>query len=487
MALSILYPQGAKSGMPDLDPRILYKLSLDRAFAEVCADIKKREYFLEVTATPVPDRATVEFRQDILKDFYRLSGFFERFASLYAELEELHAQNKDVKKTGFVLNLSGTATASSKKSVLEAQALCLKRTLLCIRSFDILLENYAPCSAGLTVFQKTCREICRHPDFEKMLAFCSKYEYLSASNIRSFRFTLDDACRIEHYELTDNQHIHVTDPDLKQKGLNIFRRTNKEVFPCQRLVLSHPGSAEKYRKLTVEAISDLSGALAAVAKQIFETFSPIYRELDFYFVALQYMRVLSEKNIPFCFPDLSKRGVCIRGLLDPYLCLSVPNPQKVVSNDVEIPENCKGLLIFGNNGSGKTVFLRSFGCAQFLAQAGLPVLAESAEIPLCTQIAAQFSEAEKEFCAGNDAGRFEQEVRELSEMVETLKKGALVLLNETFQSTSYTEGGEALCDLLNYFGNCGIRFVLVSHLHTLEEQCKTDVKILHTAQKYKIV
>ena len=68
-----------------------------------------------------------------------------------------------------------------------------------------------------------------------------------------------------------------------------------------------------------------------------------------------------------------------------------------------------------------------------------------------SQLATQFSESEKEFCEVNDAGRFEQEARELAAMVNNLKEGSLVYLNETFQSTAYAEGAEGLYPLAFFF------------------------------------
>ena len=131
--------------------------------------------------------------------------------------------------------------------------------------------------------------------------------------------------------------------------------------------------------------------------------------------------------------------------------------------------------------------MRSIGTMQLLAQAGLPIPCESAELTLFSQLATQFSEAEKDFCVGNDAGRFEQEVRELAAMVDTLKEGALVFLNETFQSTAYVEGAEGLYHLLKHFSALNIRWILVSHLLQLEEMFDNNkATVLHAAEDYKI-
>ena len=80
-----------------------------------------------------------------------------------------------------------------------------------------------------------------------------------------------------------------------------------------------------------------------------------------------------------------------------------------------------------------------------------------------------------------------QEVRELAAMTDTLRAGAMVFLNETFQSTAYAEGAEGLCHLLRHFTACGIRWVLVSHLHRLEEILSPEeATVFHTGEGYRI-
>ena len=97
------------------------------------------------------------------------------------------------------------------------------------------------------------------------------------------------------------------------------------------------------------------------------------------------------------------------------------------------------------------------------------------------------SEAEKEFERGNDAGRFEQEVRELASVIDDLDSGALILLNETFQTTAYDEGADGLYHILNYFTDRKIRFLLVSHLHQLEGRFSGgDVGVYRTQPGFKV-
>ena len=486
MAISILYLNERNNSAEPIQSRILYHLSLDRSFSHICADVKKREYFLSVVSDLTNDQNEILYRQAIIKDFENNPALLEQLISLSTRFEELRITQKTAGKGEYRLNATGTASSATAKNILQAQALCLKRALLFIKAYSELLEKYELKSDGLKSLYSSCKKMYESPDFTKLITFCSKYENFSEGGYWDFKFAMNDEGRIESYELIDHRYIHVTDPELKKKGFSLFKKAEETAYPCQRLSPSKDGL---YERLAVSALSDLSGAFAKISEQIFEKYGLIGRELIFYDVSLKYIQALSGKEVPVRYPTFTEdQSIKVRNLYDLYLLMSKPTPSAVIPNDFMLGKDNGGLLVFGNNGSGKTVYLRSIGTMQILAQAGLPIPCESAEITLFSQLATQFSEAEKEFCEGNDAGRFEQEVRELAAMVDTLKEGSLVFLNETFQSTAYAEGAEGLYHLLKHFSALNVRWILVSHLRQIEEKFEpNEASILHTAEGYKIV
>ena len=486
MAISILYLQERKNSAEPIQGRILYHLSLDRSFSHICADVKKREYFLSVVSDLTNDKNEILYRQEVIKDFETNPALLEQLVSLSTRFEELRITQKTAGKDEYRLNATGTASSATAKNILQTQALCLKRALLFIKAYGELLNKYVLQSQGLKNLYSACKEMYESPDFTKLINFCSKYENFSAGGYWDFKVSLNGEGHIEACELIDHRYIHVTDPERKKKGFSLFKKAEETAYPCQRL---SPVQDGLYERLAVSALSDLSGAFAKISEQIFEKYGVIGRELIFYDVALKYIQALSGKEVPVRYPTFTEdQSIKVRNLYDLYLLMSRLNPSDVIRNDFVLSKDNGGLLVFGNNGSGKTVYLRSIGTMQILAQAGLPIPCESAEITLFSQLTTQFSEAEKEFCEGNDAGRFEQEVRELAAMVDTLKEGSLVFLNETFQSTAYAEGAEGLYHLLKHFSALSIRWILVSHLRQLEEMFdNNEATILHTAEGYKIV
>ena len=485
MAISILFLNERISKAEPISERILYHLSLDRSFAHICADVKKRNRFLSVVPDLTDDKNEILYRQEILKDFENNPTLLDQFIPLCARFEELSVSQKDAGKEEYRLNATGTASSAASKNILGAQALCLKRALLFVKAYGELLAKFDLKSDGLINLFTACRELYENPEFSKLITFCSKYENFRASGYWDYKFTLNDEGRIEEYALIDHRYIHVTDPDMKKKGFSLFKKAEEANYPCARV---NPSKDGLFESLAIASFSDLTKLFSSTSEQIFSRFGAIGHELVFYDVALKYINALTAKNIPFCYPTFStNNSITVKNLYDLYLLMSKSNPSDVIPNDFKLGESNGGLLVFGNNGSGKTVYLRSIGTMQILAQAGLPVPCESAEISLFSQLATQFSESEKEFCEGNDAGRFEQEVRELAAMVDTLKENALVFLNETFQSTAYAEGAEGLHHLLKHFSALNVRWILVSHLRQIEAMFEpNEATVLHTGEGYKI-
>lgn len=449
MAIRLLYSDTPSSHATPVSARILYHLSLDRSFAYICADVKKREHFLSVLSTLTDDKEEIQYRQEILQDFTRHPSILQALLSLYTRFNELKVSHANVRKQFLHMN-ANAASFSACQNVLQAQALCLKRGLLFVQSFGDLLTSCALSSRGLQALCSACCALYKHPSFPQLLSYCSKYEHFSGSGFKDFQFTLQQDGHIASYDLIDHKYIHVTDPDMKKKGFSLFsKKVEETIYPCERV---YPGLDEMYDALTIAALSDLARLFSDLCEQILERWGSLYDDLLFYDVALKYVKALEEKQVPCTYPTFTQdQHMHVEHLYDLYLLMTCTDARTVVPNHFDMTPTSGGLLVFGQNGSGKTVYLRSLGSMQLLAQAGLPLPCECAEISLFSQLATQFSEAEKEFCEGNDAGRFEQEVRELSAMVDTLQEGALVFLNETFQSTAYAEGAESLSYILSFF------------------------------------
>ena len=463
MAFSLLYKKGSASATTSIDSTVLYHFSLDRLVSNICADVKKRDIFLSVVSSLNSDVEEIIYRREILRDLLDNRDLLREFSALYKIFSELKDVQQRTHKEEFRISFSGMSSLGATRNILQNNAHCAMRALLFVKAFGELLSRYDLKSRGLLYFNHICQAIYANDEYEKLLQACRCYATFSESDSHNFRFLINTSGRIEQYDLVYPEHIHITDPDLKSKKGSLFKKVNQERHPSNRV---YPRKNNYYEALEEGALKNLSSLFATIFNQIFEHFALLGEELVFYEVALKYIDTLNVKGGGVCFPRLKATGKTeVKKLYDLFLLVSSPNVSQLVPNDVSWSHN--GLVIFGDNSSGKTTYLRSIGTMQILAQAGLPIPCETADIVVCTQILTQFSESEKGFVVGNDAGRFEQEVRDLAKLVDSLQNGALVFLNETFQSTDYSEGAEGLYYLLNHLSSCGVHWILVTHLHQL--------------------
>lgn len=477
MTHSLLYLNPASTQSPaSIGKRVLYHLSLDRSVSYLSADVKKREYFFKVLSQPLTDVDSILFRREILADFWGLEGLFEELYELLSSMARLRESHRGAAKSNLHTSLKGNQTVSSAKNVLQMNALTLKRALLFVQALEKLLSSYKITSRGLLCLQSALREMTEKPQLVKLIEHCTRLDALGSTQMLDLRAILDTEGYLKSVSWIEHRHVRVTDPDLRQKSVLFFKKKAEEGHPCARL---HPKNDGYYDTLAISALSELSTLLESLASDLLCRYCPLLEELTFYELALNELRLLRQKEIPITFPRFATAGTAsFTALYDLYLLFSEGNCKKVVANDATLSQN--GLAVFGQNGSGKTVFLRSLATAQILAQAGLPIPAKDAEIILFSSIVTLFSEAEKEHEKGNEAGRFEQEVRELAEMTDALRPHMLLLLNEPFQSTAYEEGAKGLYHLLRYYTNCDVTWVLVSHLQQLLPKLKQDGTALFT-------
>lgn len=463
---------------------------LDRSFAQICADINKRRYFLGIVAAPLMNAENIIYRREILRDFiaraYLLPGLKHAFG-MFSVLKE-EQQRERTKLFGISRTNDSDAAFSNSMAIAQISSLTLKKILLFLREIRENLHIYAPLSQGLRSLSARIDRITGGDAFDRLIELCTCFENLSSNDIYDIHCRLNENARISEYDLFGIQPF-VKSPEVT--GIKkLFAKNKPETNPDE---IKFTDLYDKLRgELLSGAIGKAGDLFSKITKNLFDEFGGIPKELEFYETALLYNEAMRKKNIPSCLPEINTdRKTHIESLYDLLLCMTQLNVYSVVPNDVCIEPNTRGILIRGENNSGKTVYLRSVGTAQLLAQAGLPIPAKTAAVAVMNGISTQFAASEKEFASGNEAGRFEQEVREISVMIDNNKPDSFVLLNETFQTTAYNEGAEGLYHILNYLSARGVKWILVTHLHELFDRFTENEIMKMTsdkgANKYKFV
>ncbi len=213
-------------------------------------------------------------------------------------------------------------------------------------------------------------------------------------------------------------------------------------------------------------IGHVAAALAQSTDHVLSFFTTLRLELGFYVTGLNLRDQLAKKGEPICFPEPQPVGTPVfssRGLYD--ACLSLKLGGRSVGNDVA--GNGKLLfMITGANRGGKSTFLRSAGLAQLMMQCGMFVPAESHRADVRDGI---FTHFKREEDAAMKSGKLDEELSRMSTVIDRVRRGSIVLLNESFAATNEREGSEIARQIVRALLEAGVKVLYVTHMFALAQ------------------
>jgi len=209
-------------------------------------------------------------------------------------------------------------------------------------------------------------------------------------------------------------------------------------------------------------LSLAANALAQSADHIIAFFTALQCEIAFYLGCLNLQEELVQRAQQYCLPDpepLGSAAYAATGLYDP--CLALHTNEGVVGNDLHA-DGKDLVIVTGANQGGKSTFLRSLGVAQLMMQAGMPVAGQSFTAAIRSGVFTHFSREED---ASMTSGKFDEELRRMSEISKEIRPHGFVLFNESFSATSEREGSEVATEIVRALRGADIRIAYVTHLY----------------------
>jgi DNA mismatch repair protein MutS2 len=134
----------------------------------------------------------------------------------------------------------------------------------------------------------------------------------------------------------------------------------------------------------------------------------------------------------------------------------------VVPITVELEGARRQLIITGPNTGGKTVSLKTLGLLALMAQAGLPVPADRAELPVFDAVLADIGDYQS---IEQNLSTFSAHVTNIDFIARTATPDSLVLLDELGSATDPEEGAALAVAIAGHFGGIGCMTVISTH-HT---------------------
>jgi DNA mismatch repair protein MutS2 len=154
------------------------------------------------------------------------------------------------------------------------------------------------------------------------------------------------------------------------------------------------------------------------------------------------------------------------------------DPTAPVPLTITLPPDTKQLIISGPNTGGKTVSLKTLGLLAIMAQAGIPVPAEEALLPLFQSIYADIGDAQS---IERNLSSFSAHVVNLDRISREATADSLVLLDELGSATDPEEGAALAVAVAQHFLEIKAWCIITTHLTSLKVYAANHSGVLNAA------
>lgn len=470
---SLLYPKNephAQQSLISLDPSLM----IEDAVRLLHANDKAVRYFLTVLTDADAPFECAAHRAEILQDFLDSPVLVSRLLACLKSLDSVPSQFQAERS---LTRSTATFGSDARFITAEKQIILAAGTLtLVLDRLNELLQIITAQPTKATFFAKLKERLSRlfdSPDFCGLTDILTQLSSMPEDYKIEVQFTLNALGKLSEYDVISIDKMELKALD-QGSVFSRFLRKSAHVHSEEKIYrdldgINVPTESHTLRNQVVGGIYEkLAEMLNLMLQGLFSEFCGMSTEIQFYHVAISLLTFFEKSNVPYCFPKISENAdLNIKNLYDFVLLSERHGKDTVIPNDVTITEEHKGILICGANNSGKTVYLRSIATALLFAKNGLPIPAESAVISPYHNLFSLFASGEKASSIGTGAGRFEEEVSALSEIIDMLQAHDILFLNEIFQTTAYDEGAVGLYHILNHLNKQNVRWVVVSHLTKL--------------------
>jgi len=151
---------------------------------------------------------------------------------------------------------------------------------------------------------------------------------------------------------------------------------------------------------------------------------------------------------------------------------------RIVPLTITLPAGKRQMIVSGPNTGGKTVALKTAGLLALMAQAGVPVPATQARLPLFTAIYADIGDAQS---IEQNLSTFSAHVVNVDRIAHVADAQSLVLLDELGSATDPEEGAALAVAVAEYFLQRGAWTLITTHLTSLKVYATRHEGVLNAA------
>jgi len=220
-------------------------------------------------------------------------------------------------------------------------------------------------------------------------------------------------------------------------------------------------------KMLGSVIKKLREVLSEYADIAIIDISNVIPEFLYYIRFAEFIEKLTANGSRFCEAQVISDGnvsMDAKELYNLKLAISTEKSEEIVYNDLSFDSEHSIYILTGANRGGKTTITQAIGLLYVLAQGGISVPAASFAYKPVDCIYTHFPADEDKTL---DLGRLGEECVRFKSLYSECTADSLILLNETFSTTSFEEGFYIAKDSVKAIMKKGSRTIYNTHMHKL--------------------
>lgn len=509
-SFSILSPLDRDNVYRQLSATACHDLGLETLCRELTNDPKERNIITAILSNMTADQKTARYRQEVFRDVLALPELRTKMTELFDKIE-------------FIRNFGSTRIDNDEKIGLWHllhRLDELKDYILCVESMRECLSDERITSEGLTGFKKYLDSLYDDACFAEMkkdifelkqktadirsvtigINVNERFEAVSMglisindttfkkSNIISnFADAISSKDKIQkgcdwngnmHYQLIEKEK---TESVMKfMENLSGFMTIRDKPFMDAgiRSTIVNAANGDGVQNSTFYLDKILNKILDSLVKKLQNTLSKyadiaiinitqLIPEFMYYIRFAEFVSKYREKGYSFCEPqvlDSDRNDMDAQGLYNLKLALNSMPMEDIVCNDLIFDNAHTIYILTGANRGGKTTLTQAVGLMYVLAQGGISVPASSFSYKPVDCIYTHFPADEDKTM---DLGRLGEECVRFKEIYTECTSDSLLLLNETFSTTSFEEGYYIARDSVRALIKKQVRTIFNTHMHKL--------------------
>ena len=493
-AISLLTPPGYTPDYKTLSEAAIHDLGLDYLCEQVTEKKQEQTLLLSILSRMTDNPEVTKYRSDVFEDIYQNGAmrdemlcildkinFLRDYGSIGKTFEEAanvwDLMHRLDELKDYIQCVEAIFKSLSESSVRSEGLFHLKEYvdgLYHDNGFSELKKDIASLRATTTELRSVTVGINLNDRFEAdgigLISINSKY--FTKSNILSNfceKLSMKDAIKPD----TEWQEEYKFHPFAAE--------TSKmpDIAPIRAIALIPEGDKmEDVPRYMNRVTNQMLSAVVKKLKSVLDRYvsvtiteiTDLIPEFIYYVRFAEYIEKLSGSRMHFCKGTLAaeETGECLmraKGFYNMKLAAAMVEKQEtIVANDLDFDQMHLVYVLTGANRGGKTTTTQAVGLLFALGQGGIYVPADSFAFWPVDCIYTHFPADEDKTM---DLGRLGEECRRFRQIYSDSTKNSLLLLNETFSTTSFEEGYFIAKDAVRAILEKGIRTIYNTHMHKL--------------------